>query len=212
MQAGRELSHVLHSSEDVAQQRLGFEAPSSAGNPVEGKSSSVMFRSTGQKFDQAGLSSLPPSGDELVRRGYEAERMEFRARDLELAEHLKLRRTGYRGDVELFGGVDESLGIGFRVFQPIARVRVIPARRDQLFFRSCCGLGLENGNGLLVSSSIRRRCQATELFILELSAFEARADKDEAQSSREIPFLDGVGARLRHFALFGVRPKEEKAF
>ena len=87
-----------------------------------------MFRSTDQKFDQSELSPLPPSGDELVCRGREAEHMKLEARDLEPAGHLKLRSAKRRSDVELFDGINESLGISFRVLQPIARVRAIPTR------------------------------------------------------------------------------------
>ena len=129
MQAGREISHVLHSSEDVAQRRSGFQAPRSVENSVKGGNTSSAL-CAGRKFDQAELSSLPPSSHELVRRGREAEHMKLKPRDLDLAGHLKPCRAERRSDVELFDGRNESSGTSFRARLPVARVRVIPARRD----------------------------------------------------------------------------------
>ena len=80
MQAGRELSHILHSSDYVFQRRFGFQAPRSAINSIEGKGSSIMFRGARQKFDQAELASFPLSRDELVRCGYEAEHVGLQVR------------------------------------------------------------------------------------------------------------------------------------
>ena len=87
---------------------MGFQAPSSMGDPVAGVGSSVVLRGAREEARQAELSSLPPPRNELVRRRYEPKHMQLDFWGQKGSGNLELRSAKNRGDIQLFLGLDES--------------------------------------------------------------------------------------------------------
>ena len=154
MQAGGEIVQVFDSSRNMFGRSLRVQAPGTVGDPARGVDSSVLFGSTGQKAHQSELASFPPSRDEPVRRGHEPESNQFQLGELDIPRDLELGGAKYCSDIQLLFRVRESSGISFGVLQPIARIWVAPARRDELFLGSCDSFRSQDRKSLLLISWI----------------------------------------------------------
>ena len=155
METGGKLGQVFDSSQNIIELRSGAQSPSSARYSIRGEDSSIAPGSGGQKARQSQLSALPPARDELVCRGRGSKDNQLQVGKFDAPRDLELGRIKDGSNLQVVFRVYESSGIGGGVKQPVARVRMAPARRDMLLFWSGNSFRLLNRQSLLRVSWFR---------------------------------------------------------